>query len=105
MKVYSAPGVCCCGTGARWRCSTIRCPGFEVFVGAALIFPIYAALLLLGIAEFESSRSLFAVILLHIEFFIIRAVIWPLAMHYIVQALDRDEKYRSTSWRIIGRTS
>ena len=66
---------------------------WKSFVGAALIFPIYAALLLLGIAEFESSRSLFAVILLHIEFFIIRAVIWPLAMHYIVQALDRDEKY------------
>ena len=66
---------------------------WKSFVGAALIFPIYAALLLLGIAEFESTRSLFAVILLHIEFFIIRAVIWPLAMHYIVQALDRDEKY------------
>ena len=66
---------------------------WKSFVGAALIFPIYAALLLLGIAKFESTRSLFAVILLHIEFFIIRAVIWPLAMHYIVQALDRDEKY------------
>ena len=66
---------------------------WKSFVSAAIIFPIYVALLLLGIAEFETSRSFFAVILLHIEFFIIRAVIWPLAMHYVVQALDRDEKY------------
>ena len=66
---------------------------WKSFVSAAMIFPIYVALLLLGIAEFEASRGIFAVILLHIEFFIIRAVIWPLAMHYVVQALDRDEKY------------
>ena len=66
---------------------------WKSFVSAAMIFPIYVALLLLGIAEFESSRSTFTVMLLHVEFFIIRAVIWPLAMHYVVQAVNRDGKY------------
>ncbi len=66
---------------------------WKSFFAAVIVFPIYALLIIMGVIEFETSRSIPAVILLDIEFYIIGWVLWPLIVGHIVPALDRDEKY------------
>ena len=66
---------------------------WKSFLAAVIVFPIYALLIIMGVIEFETSRSVPAMILLNIEFYIIGWVLWPLIIGHIVPALDRDEKY------------
>ncbi len=66
---------------------------WKSFFAAAIVFPMYALLIVMGVIEFETSRSVPAMILLNIEFYIIGWVLWPLIIGYIVPALDRDEEY------------
>ena len=63
------------------------------FFSAVIVFPIYALLIVLGVINFESPRSLPTIVLLNIEFYVIGWVLWPLIVGYLVPALDRDEKY------------
>ena len=66
---------------------------WKSFFAAAIVSPMYALLIIMGVIEFETSRSVPAMILLNIEFYIIGWVLWPLIIGYIVPALDRDEEY------------
>lgn len=69
-------------------------PGFwKSFFAAALVLPIYVILIAMGVIDFESSRSLPAVILIDLEFYVIGWVLWPLVVGQILPALDRDEKF------------
>jgi len=83
---------------------------WKSFFAAAVVFPIYALLIMMGVIDFETSRNLPAVVLLYIEFYIIGWVMWPLISSYIVSILDRDGKYTlyivAYNWaNVIGATA
>ena len=48
---------------------------WKSFFAAAIVFPMYALLIIMGVFEFEPSRSVPAMILLNIEFYI-RELLW-----------------------------
>lgn len=66
---------------------------WKSFFAAVLVLPVYVLLVVLGPIDFESSRSFLSILIIHIEFYIIGWVLWPLVMHYGSQALDRDQHF------------
>ena len=47
----------------------------------------------IGAIEFNSSRSLPAIVLIVSEFYIIAWVLWPLIIGHVLPVLDRDDKF------------
>jgi hypothetical protein len=66
---------------------------WKSFFAAVLVLPIYLVTATLGAVEFESSRSLPAIVLIVLEFYIIAWVLWPLIIGHVLPVLDRGEKF------------
>ena len=65
---------------------------WKSFFAAILVLPIYLAMTAIG-AELDSSRSLPAIVLIVLEFYIIAWVLWPLIIGHVLPVIDRDEKF------------
>ena len=65
---------------------------WKSFFAAILVLPIYLAMTAIG-AEFDSSRSLPAIVLIVLEFYVIAWVLWPLIIGHVLPVIDRDEKF------------
>jgi hypothetical protein len=66
---------------------------WKSFFAAILVLPIYFAMTAIGAIEFDSSRSLPAIVLIVLEFYIIAWVLWPLIIGHVLRVIDRDEKF------------
>ncbi len=65
---------------------------WKSFFAAILVLPVYLAMTAIG-TEFDSSRSLPAIVLIVLEFYIIAWVLWPLIIGHVLPVIDRDEKF------------
>lgn len=66
---------------------------WKSFFAAILVLPIYLVMTAMGVIEFDSSRSLPAIVLIVLEFYIIAWVLWPLIIGHVLPVLDRDDKF------------
>ena len=66
---------------------------WKSFFAAVLVLPIYLVMTAMGAIEFDSSRSLPAIVLIVLEFYVIAWVLWPLVIGHVLPVLDRDEKF------------
>ena len=66
---------------------------WKSFFAAILVLPFYLVMTAMGVIEFDSSRSLPAIVLIVLEFYIIAWVLWPLIIGHVLPVLDRCEKF------------
>jgi hypothetical protein len=66
---------------------------WKSFFAAILVLPIYLVMTTMGLIEFDSSRSLPAIVLIVLEFYIIAWVLWPLIIGHVLPVLDRVDKF------------
>ena len=66
---------------------------WKSFFAAIFVLPIYFTMTAIGAIEFNSSRSLPAIVLIVSEFYIIAWVLWPLIIGHVLPVLDRDDKF------------